>query len=145
MVFTSKEGFGNQFWTPAPKVREPHFHGPHPQYGWDFPEEILENSGKTPEFPSRVRLGSPNPHNSRHLRLPEHFQNSLPLSTAGDASFFFRNWFRGEGLSGLVMAFPAVLRAFLISSVWFAGTTVTPEIRAHANGVVLSKRRVSAF
>ena len=34
---------------------------------------------------------------SRHLRLPEHFQNSLPPRTAGDASFF-RNG-SGEGLS----------------------------------------------
>ena len=25
---------------------------------------------------------------SKHLRLPEHFQKSLPLGTAGDASFF---------------------------------------------------------
>ena len=39
------------------------------------------------EPPSRVRLGSPKPYNSRHLRRPEHFQSSLPLSTAGDASF----------------------------------------------------------
>ena len=40
-----------------------------------------------PEFPSRVRLGSPKPYHSRHLKAPQHFQNSLPLSTAGDASF----------------------------------------------------------
>ena len=39
------------------------------------------------EFPSRVPLGSPKPYHSRHLRLPEHFRNSLPLSKAGDASF----------------------------------------------------------
>ena len=45
-----------------------------------------KNFRKTPEtlserfleFPSRVRLGSPKPYNSRHLRLPEHFQNFLP-------------------------------------------------------------------
>ena len=63
-----------------------------------------KNSGKTPEtlserfleFPSRVRRGSPKPYNSRHLRLPEHFQNSLPTSTAGDASFFRSG--SGEGL-----------------------------------------------
>ena len=44
------------------------------------------NSGKTLEtlseffleFPSRVRLGSPKPYHSRHLKAPEHFQNSLP-------------------------------------------------------------------
>ena len=75
------------------------FVGPHPRYGWGFPEEIPKKTGKTPEtlselfleFPSRVRLGSPKPYNSRHLMPPEHFQNSLPLSTAGDASFFCRS------------------------------------------------------
>ena len=95
-------------------------YGPYPQYGWDFPEETPENSRKTPEtlserfleFPSRVRLGAPKPYISRHLSLPEHFQNSLPLSTAGDPSFFRRS--SGEGLSELIMEFPAVLRAFLI-------------------------------
>ena len=73
------------------------------------------NSGKTPEtlselfleFPSRVRLGSPKPYHSRHSKAPEHFQNSLPPSTAGDASFC-RSGF-GEGLSEPVMDFPAVL------------------------------------
>ena len=57
------------------------------------------NSRKTPktlserflDFPSRVRLGSPKPYNLRHLRLPAHFQNSLPLSTAGNASFFLNS------------------------------------------------------
>ena len=51
-----------------------------------FRKKFRKNSGKTPEtlsehfleFPSRVRLGSPKPYNSRHLRLPEHFQNSFP-------------------------------------------------------------------
>ena len=90
--------------------------GPYPQYGWDFPEG---NSGKIPEFlpetlserflefPSRVRLGSPKHYNSKHLKAPEHFQNSLPPSTAGDASFFRSG--SGEGLPEPVMAFPAVL------------------------------------
>ena len=85
-----------------------------------FRKKFQKNSGKNPEtlserfleFPSRVRLGSPKPYKSRHLRLPEHFQKSLPLSTAGDASFF-RSGSR-EGLSEFVMEFPAVLRAFLI-------------------------------
>ena len=95
---------------------------PQPQYGWDFPEEIPEkNSGKTPEtlserfleFPSRVRLGCPKPCNSKHLRLPERFQNSLPPSTAGDASFFRIG--SGEGLSELVIEFP-VLGVFLKKS-----------------------------
>ena len=66
-----------------------------------FRRNFRKNSGKTPEtlserfleFPSRVRLGSPKPHNSRQLRLPEYFQNSLPPGTAGDASFF-QKWFR---------------------------------------------------
>ena len=40
------------------------------------------------EFPSRVRLGCPKPYNSRHLKAPERFQNCLPASRAGDASFF---------------------------------------------------------
>ena len=76
---------------------------------------IRKNSGKTPEtlserfleFPSTVRLGSPKPYNSRYVRLPEHFQNSLPPSTAGDASFFRSG--SGEGLSEPVMESPAVL------------------------------------
>ena len=42
-----------------------------------------------------------------HLRLREHFQNSLPPSTAGDASFVRIG--SGEGLSEPVMEFPAVL------------------------------------
>ena len=40
---------------------------------------------------------APKPYNSRHLRLPEHFQNFLPPSTAGGASFFRSG--SGEGLS----------------------------------------------
>ena len=85
-------------------------------------QELRNTSGKTPEtlselflkFPSRVRLGSPKLYNSRHLKAPEHFQNSLPPSTAGDASFF--RSVSGEGLSEPVMEFPAVLGAFLIES-----------------------------
>ena len=84
-----------------------------------FRKKFRKNSGKTPEtlserfleFPSRVRLGCPKPYNSRHLRRPEHFQNSLPPSAAGDASFLRIS--SGEGLSELVMEFPAVLGAFL--------------------------------
>ena len=85
-----------------------------------FRKKFRKNSGKTPEtlsepfleFPSRVRLGCPKPYNSRQLRLPEHFQNSLPPSTAGDVSFFESG--SGEGLSELVMEFPAVLGVFLM-------------------------------
>ena len=47
-----------------------------------------QNSERFLEFPSKVRPGPPKPYNSRHLRLPEHFQNYLPPSTAGSASFF---------------------------------------------------------
>ena len=99
---------------------------------WAIPPVRLglsgRNSGKIPErsrkrsqsvswnFPSRVRLGCPKPYNSRHLRLPERFQNSLPPSTAGDASFFRIG--SGEGLSELVMEFPAVLGAFLNNGVF---------------------------
>ena len=91
-----------------------------PSTAGTFRKKFRKNSGKTPEtlserfleFPSRVRLGCPKPYNSRHLRLPERFQNSLPPSTAGDASFFRSG--SGEGLSEPVMEFPAVLGVFLI-------------------------------
>ena len=66
------------------------------------------------EFPWRVRLGCPKPYNSRHLRLPEHFQNSLPPIRMG-TPLFFRSGSR-EGLSELVMEFLAVLRVFLINT-----------------------------
>ena len=90
-----------------------------PSTAGTFRKKFRKNSGKTPEtlsehfleFPSRVRLGCPKPYNSRRLRPPERFQNSLPPSTAGDASFFRIG--SGEGLSELVMEFPAVLGAFL--------------------------------
>ena len=92
-----------------------------PSTAGTFRKKFRKNSGKTPEtlserfleFPSRVRLGCPKPYNSRHLRLPERFQNSLPPSTAGGASFSRIG--SGEGLSELVMEFPAVLGVFLIS------------------------------
>ena len=78
-----------------------------------FRKKFRKNSGKTSEtlsepfleFRLRVRLESPKPYNSRHLRLPELFQNYLPLSTAGDACFLSEPLFRGEGLSELVMEF----------------------------------------
>ena len=89
------------------------FHVGHtPSTAGTFRKKFRKNSGKTPEtlserfleFPSRVRLGCPKPW---HLRLSEHFQNSLPPSMAGGASFFISG--SGEGLSELVMEFPAVL------------------------------------
>ena len=60
-----------------------------------FRKKFRKNSGKTPEtlserfleFPSRVRLGCPKPYNSRHLRLPEQFQNSLPPVWLGPPLF----------------------------------------------------------
>ena len=76
-----------------------------------IPERPRKRSQRFLEFPSRVRLGCPKPYNSRHLRLPERFQNSLPPSTAGDASFSRIG--SGEGLSELVMEFPAALGVFL--------------------------------
>ena len=74
-----------------------------PSTAGTFQKKFRKDSGKNPEtlserfleFPSRVRLGCPKPYNSRHLRLPEHFQNYLPPSTAGDPdASFFRKWFR---------------------------------------------------
>ena len=72
-----------------------------PSTAGTFRKKFRKNSGKTPEtlserfleFPSRVRLGCPKPYNSRHLKAPEHFQNSLPPSTAG-GRLFFQKWFR---------------------------------------------------
>ena len=77
------------------------FLGHTPSTAATFRKKFRKDSGKTQEtlserflgFSSRVRLGCPKPYNSRHLRLPEHFQNSLPPSTARDASFF-QKWFR---------------------------------------------------
>ena len=107
-----------------------------PSTAGTFRKKFRKNSGKTPEtlserfleFPSRVRLGSSKPYNSRHLRLPEHFQNSLPPSTAGDASFF-RSGF-GEGLSELVMEFPAVLGLFLKFVLTIEGPAYCPKTNA---------------
>ena len=89
-----------------------------PSTAGTFRKKFRKNSGKTPEtlsehfleFPSRVRLGCPKPYNSRHSRLPEHFQNSPPPSAAGGASFFRSG---SERASQRVMEFPAVLGVFL--------------------------------
>ena len=86
-----------------------------PSTAGEIPKKFRKDPGSAlrafPGIPSRVRLVSPKPYNSRHLRLPEHFQNSLPPCAAGDASFFRSG--SGEGLSELVMEFPAVLGVFL--------------------------------
>ena len=66
-----------------------------PSTAGTFRKKFRKNSGKTPEtlsehfleFPSRVRLGSLKPYNSRHLSLPEHFQNSLPPLRLGTPLF----------------------------------------------------------
>ena len=76
-----------------------------------------------PGIPLKSTAGiPPKPYNSRHLKPPEHFQNSLPLSTAGDASFFRSGC--GEGLSELPTEFPAALRVFLREGgIWEAVNT----------------------
>ena len=45
------------------------------------------------EFPSRVRLGSPKPYNSRQLKPREHFQNFLPPQYSW-GRLFFQKWLR---------------------------------------------------
>ena len=115
-----------------------------PSTAGTFWKKFQKNSGKTPEtpgerfleFPSRVRLGSPKPYNSRHLRLPEHFQNSLPPSTAGDASFFRLG--SGEGLSEPVMEFPAVLGVSLKSVGALKGLQYKLEAYCNTNGRCLA-------
>ena len=87
--------------------------GPTPSTAGTFRKKFRKISRKTPEtlserfleFPSRVRLGSSKHYISRHLKAPEHFQNCLPPSTAGDASFFRSG--SGEGLSEPVMGIPS--------------------------------------
>ena len=72
-----------------------------PSTAGTFRKKFRKNSGKTPEmlserfleFPSRVRLGSLKLYTSRHVRLPEHFQNSLPPQY-GWGRLFFQKWFR---------------------------------------------------
>ena len=86
------------------------FLGHTPSTAGAFRKKFPKDSGKNAEtlserfleFPSRVRLGSPKPY----------FQNSLPPSTAGDASFFRSG--SGEGLPEPVMEFSAVLGVSLI-------------------------------
>ena len=67
-----------------------------------FRKKFQKNSGKTPEtlseffleFPSRVRLGSPKPYTSRHLRLPEFFFSRILSPQYGWGLLFFQKWFR---------------------------------------------------
>ena len=68
---------------------------------------------------------------SRHAKPPEHFQNCLPLSMAGDGSFFRSG--SGEGLSELLTEFPAALRVFLIQNhteIYLGNHTQTLEMTA---------------
>ena len=92
-----------------------------PSTAGTFRRKLRKNSGKTPEtlselfleFPSRVRLGSPKPYNSRHLKAPERFQNSLPPKY-GWGRLFFQKWFRRGPLSP-VRVHPLLPRKHMIS------------------------------
>ena len=123
------------YWESRTRPRNPHYHSPetmsqlmregqNARVGHAFSTagrggnsgKILERTRDSLlelilELPSRMQLGFPKPYISNHVKLPKHFQNSLPLSTAGDASFFRSG--SGEGPSELVMELPAVLRVFL--------------------------------
>ena len=63
-------------------------------------------------FPSGVRPGSPKPCKTRHLKAPEHFQNSLPPQY-GWGRLFFQKWFRrgplraGHGIPSSTGGIPA--------------------------------------
>ena len=68
---------------------------PRPSTAGTFWKKFRKNSEKTPRnalrafpgIPFESTAGTPKPYHSRHLKPPDHFQTSLPLSTAGDASF----------------------------------------------------------
>ena len=126
---------------------------------WAIPPVRLgisgRNSGRIPERPGNAlrafpgiplesTAGIPKPYNSRHLRFPEHFQNSLPPRTAGDASFFSSG--SGEGLSEPVMEFPATLRVFLTFLWSHSGTRkccIFPEFCSIFEGLVTHARTES--
>ena len=88
--------------------------GLHPQYCWDFPEEVPGKIGETPdkhsehnlELPTRVRQRCPNPYKARHGRHPKHLQKSLPQYRWGRVSL--QKWFRRGPLKPN-MELPAVL------------------------------------
>ena len=88
--------------------------GPHPQYGWDFPEEIREIFRKEPgnalrAFPP-LKSTAGIPQTLQFKALTGRLQSiSRILSLQyGWERFFFRSG-SGEGLSESVMEFPAVL------------------------------------
>ena len=77
-----------------------------------IPERPQKCSQSVPwNSPQEYGWVPPNPIIQGILGFPEHFQNSLPMSMAGEASFFRSG--SGEGLfRAVVMEFPAVLKAF---------------------------------
>ena len=115
-----------------------------PSTAGTFRKKFRKNSGKTSEtlsesfleFPSRVRLGCPKPYHSRHLRLPEHFQNSLPPQY-GWGRLFFQKRFRrgplraGHGIPGSTEG----ISDWGNRSRWFGGS----HDRVVAKGVVFSR------
>ena len=85
------------------------------RFGADFSrftpisEKFQKDTGNAlralPGIPLESAAGNPPKlYNSRHLRLPEHFQYGC---------LFFQRGGSGEGLPELVMEFPAVPRVFL--------------------------------
>ena len=109
-----------------PVFRDPENYGKIPER----PRKRSQSFSRILEFPFRVRLGPPQPYNSRHLKAPEHFQNSLPPSTAGNASFFRSG--SGEGLSEPVMEFPSSTGG--ISELWeFPWSFCSSVFRESAN------------
>ena len=117
----------------------------------EFPETLSE---RFLEFPLRVRLGSPKPYNSRHSKAPEHFQNCLPPSTAGDASFF-QKWFRRRPLRAVVMEYdPSIfpgghaLTHRMLTKWQLKESSICSEPptlgRAHSRGVLSSEGTLEA-
>ena len=84
----------------------------------------------------------PQPYNSRHLKAPEHFQNSLPPSTAGDASFFRSG--SGEGLSERGHGIPSGTGVFLMSGLTIGTNLLHVNIGRFATKGWVFKRVVLA-
>ena len=95
--------------------------GPYPQYGWDFPEEIPEKIRKDPGNALRAFPGIPVEEYGWDPPSPiiqgiggfQSISRILSPPVRLGTPPFFRSG-SGEGLSELVMEFPAVLRVFLI-------------------------------
>ena len=102
-------GLGGSLGTPSghpsdtPEAWRPKV-GHTPSTAGTFRKKYRRNSGKTPEtlseffleLPSRVRLGSPKPYNSRHLKAPEQESRILspPVRLGGRFFFSKSKWFR---------------------------------------------------